>query len=63
MFYDPALAFGQTVPAYSTVNPNTIPLPTTFDNGKTEFINNRDVYESPEIGDSYIKFPKTNPLY
>ena len=62
MFYDPTLKIGQTVPAYSTVVPNTIPHETKFDGGKTNFINSRDVYRPPESSDVYLKFPKINSL-
>jgi hypothetical protein len=33
--------------------------PTTFDQGTTRFRNNVDIYEQPDTGDKYLKFPKT----
>lgn len=62
IFYNPALQNNQSVPAYSKVTSSAIPMPTTFDNNNTQFIPNRDVYLSPESGDSYLKFPKTSVL-
>jgi hypothetical protein len=57
-YYDPVLKPGQSVPAFTRI-PTLLNNPTTrFDNYGTRFINNRDVYETPESGDRYLKFPK-----
>ena len=58
--YDPLVAFGFSVPAYTLVtNINiTSDQRTTFDGNGTRFITYRDNYTNPEIGDKYIKFPQ-----
>ena len=58
IFYNPSLQGNNSLPAYSTV-PAGIANPTIFDSNKTIFIADRDVYEIPEQGDSYLKFPDT----
>ena len=54
----------QTVPKYEEGNFQTLQLksPTTFDNTKTQFINNQDQYQLPFANDSYLKFPLQNIL-
>jgi Putative Ig domain len=51
---------GQTVPKYSYLPVSYVQIgtPTTFDNKKTLFINNKDQYTTPFTNDKYIKFPK-----
>lgn len=50
-----------TVPNWQIIEPATIqePNPTTFDENSTRFLNAIDVYQAPEEGDRYLKFPKT----
>jgi 3-hydroxymyristoyl/3-hydroxydecanoyl-(acyl carrier protein) dehydratase len=59
VFYNPSLQPGQTVPTYSRVTSSGIPNVTIFDNNNTLFVPNRDVYQKPGQGDSYLKFPKS----
>jgi hypothetical protein len=60
VYYDPVLHLGESVPAYTLIPTTLSPSNnnTRFDNYGTKFINNRDLYETPESGDSYLKFPK-----
>jgi len=64
VLYNASLQGSETVPAYTLVNnANTIYLSSTvFDNNKTLFINNVDVYQTPGQNDAWIKFPKTTIL-
>jgi len=64
IFYDSTLKAGNSVPAYTVVptplaNSNNT---TRFDNYGTRFINDRDTYLDPEVGDTWLKFPETGPL-
>ena len=64
VYYNSVLAPGNSVPAY-TVIPTILSSSsknTRFDNYGTRFINNRDVYAAPEIGDTWLKFPAIGPL-
>ena len=49
-----------TVPNYVIVDPAIViqPEPTTFDINSTRFLNAIDLYEVPDEGDKYLKFPK-----
>jgi len=49
-----------TVPNYVIVDPAVAvqPAPTTFDVNSTRFVNAIDLYEVPDEGDKYLKFPK-----
>ena len=64
-YYNPILGVGNSVPSYNIVATllNSTSDYTKFDHNGTRFINNRDVYNDPESGDSWLKFPKTNVLY
>jgi hypothetical protein len=61
VFYDPILRAGQTVPTYRIFNTMNVSIgnPTTFNNGTTRFISNRDQYYKPRTQDKYLKFPQT----
>lgn len=64
VYYNSVLVPGNSVPAY-TVIPTvlaTSAADTRFDNYGTRFINNRDVYAAPEVGDTWLKFPAIGPL-
>ena len=60
LIYDPVIPNGFSVPAYRAVtrNNNDSINRTTFDGNGTKFLNYRDVYTNPEIGDKYLKFPQ-----
>lgn len=60
MYYNPILATGHTVPAYSVyqLSLNAVKIPTTFNAGTTKFFNNRDQYYTPDTQDKYLKFPQ-----
>jgi hypothetical protein len=60
LVYDPVLSVAQSVPAYRSLtrNNNDSTSRTTFDGNGTKFLNYRDVYTNPEVGDKYIKFPQ-----
>jgi hypothetical protein len=60
LIYDPVIPNGFSVPAYRAVtrNNNDSINRTTFDGNGTKFLNYRDVYTKPEIGDKYLKFPQ-----
>jgi len=62
LYYNPVVQPGQTVPAYSLVLHTNTAKPTVFDNHATVFLTNRDQYGKPEVGDTYLKFPKTQVL-
>lgn len=63
VFYNSTISGTNTVPAYSYVDTHGAAYqPTIFDNNKTLFINNRDVYQTPGQNDHWIKFPKTTIL-
>ena len=49
-----------TVPNYNIIDPFAVyePNPTTFDNNTTRFLNAVDIYQLPDEGDKYLKFPK-----
>jgi hypothetical protein len=48
-----------TVPHYTILlNNSEQPIPTTFDNNTTRFLNAVDTYQTPETGDTFLKFPK-----
>lgn len=62
MYYDPQIKPEHSVPEYTpltTMVRNSHEL-TRFDSGATKFFNNIDVFELPEAGDVYLKFPKYN---
>ena len=64
VYYNPVLAPGNSVPAYSTI-PTLLSAAgsnTRFDGYGTRFINNRIKYEDPESGDTWLKFPNEGPL-
>lgn len=60
LVYDPVLNSTQSVPAYRSLNRNNNDSlhRTIFDGNGTKFLNYRDVYANPEVGDKYIKFPQ-----
>ena len=63
ILYNPAVQTDNTVPAYTFINTAGVEYkPTIFDNNKTLFINNRDVYQTPGKNDNWVKFPKTTIL-
>ena len=48
-----------TVPHYTILLNNAEqPIPTTFDKNTTRFLNAVDTYQTPETGDTFLKFPK-----
>ena len=60
VYYNQGLQSGQSVLSYVTI-PTLLAgsgANTRFDNYGTRFINNRDKYQNPESGDTYLKFPK-----
>jgi len=61
LYYDPILKYGQSVPTYRTYSSAGVAVsnPTTFNNGTTRFISNRDHYYKPNTQDKYLKFPQT----
>jgi hypothetical protein len=61
LYYDPILVAGQTVPTYKVYNFSgaSISDQTTFNNGTTRFVSNRDQYYKPGTQDKYLKFPQT----
>ena len=64
VYYNSVLAPGNSVPAY-TVIPTVLSASTAntrFDNYGTRFIDDRDVYAEPEVGDTWLKFPAIGPL-
>ena len=64
VYYNSVLVPGNSVPAYTTI-PTILSASTAntrFDNYGTRFINNRDVYATPEVGDTWLKFPAIGPL-
>jgi hypothetical protein len=64
VYYNPVLAPGNSVPAYSTI-PTLLAgadKNTRFDGYGTRFINNRISYGNPESGDTWLKFPNEGPL-
>ena len=65
LYYDPIVQAGHTIPAYSILSShvNISTEVTKFDSGGTKFYNNRDQYTLPEVGDIYLKFPKTNAYH
>ena len=62
VYYNPVLQPQATVPQYTTQTNlyYTSQERTRFDNYGTKFINNRDVYADPEVGDTWLNFPNTN---
>lgn len=51
-----------TVPNFNIINPFAVfePIPTTFDQNTTRFLNAVDIYQLPDAGDRYLKFPSIN---
>ena len=63
ILYNSAISTNNTVPAYTFINTSGVEYkPTIFDNNKTLFINDRDVYRAPGKNDNWVKFPKTTIL-
>jgi hypothetical protein len=61
LYYNPVLADGLSVPAYTLLPSNLRPADgnTSFDKYRTKFIRHRDTYSAPGSSDKYLKFPKT----
>ena len=58
LFYDPSVKTGNTVPDYSFLPEEAITDQTTYDANGTKFFAFKDIYQEPDIGDSYIKWPQ-----
>lgn len=61
MYLDPVIQPGSSVPSYSVLtdrNYNSTEV-TRFEGGGTRFYENRDEYVLPEVGNKFLKFPKT----
>jgi hypothetical protein len=65
LYYDPIVHAGHTVPTYSVLSAhiNVSSEVTKFDGNGTKFYNNRDNFVQPEVGDIYLKFPKSNAYH
>ena len=65
LYYDPLVHPGHTVPEYSILSAhvNVSTETTRFDGGGTKFCNDRDQFTLPEVGDVYLKFPKSNAYH
>jgi hypothetical protein len=59
MYYNPVLQPGKSVPEFTILPVTPGGGFTTFDNGNTKFISNRDIFATPGQNDKYLKFPKT----
>lgn len=58
LFYDPSVKVGNTVPDFSLLPEESLRDQTTFDSNGTRFFRFKDIYQEPDVGDSYIKWPQ-----
>ena len=58
--YSTTIDSGNTVPEYNISESIEETAATIFDNNNTKFINQIIVYQAPDIGDTFLPFPKTN---
>ena len=58
--YSSVIDIGDTVTDYEISEIIEDSTATTFDSNNTKFINQIIVYQVPDVGDTFLPFPKTN---